>query len=182
MSGERIVFASGFEGLFSKDLRAQVTPAIDAELRKLGVVIDRPFLPGYPVEKWAEVVELLARTLHAGESREAAYWKLGRSTVSGFGETLIGKAAFAFMKLVGPVRSVERAARNYANTNNYTVVGLNRTGPTSFDFHLNEKHTLPEFDMGVVEAILEHVGAKQPVVTLVDKDAEGFTMHLEWQA
>lgn len=182
MAGERIVFASGFEGLFSKELRAHVTPACDAELRRLGVFIDKPFLPGYPVEKWAEVVEALAQHLYPNESREAAYWKLGRSTVRGFGETIIGKAAFAFMKLVGPVRSVERAARNYANTNNYTVVGLNRTGPTSFDFHLNEQHTIPEFDMGVVEAILEYVGAKSPVVTLVSKDSEGFTMHLEWQA
>ena len=78
------------------------------------------------------------------------------------------------------MRSVERAARTYASTNNYTKVTLNRVGPTSFDFHLNEKHTLPEYDMGVVEGVLEHVGAKTPVVTLSSQDPEGFTLRLEW--
>ncbi|MFZ5445998.1 MAG: DUF2378 family protein [Myxococcota bacterium] len=181
MAGERIVFGQGFEGLFSREVRALLTPACKDELDRLGVHLDRPFLPGYSVELWAQTVELVARHIYPDETREAAYWKLGRSTVHGFGETLIGKAAFAFMKLTGPVRSVERAARNYANTNNYTVVKLSRTGPTSFDFHLNEQHTIPEFDMGVVEAILEYVGAKHVAVTLVSKDTEGFTMHLEWQ-
>ncbi len=179
---QRVVFSSGFESLFSRDLRAHVTPVIGAELKALGVNLEKPFQAGYPIETWAAAVELLAKHLYPEDGKPAAYWKLGRSTIAGFAETLIGRAAFGFLRLVGPVRSVERAARTYANTNNYTKVALNRVGPTSFDFYLNEKHTLPEYDIGVVEAVLEHVGAKSPRVTLVSQDAEGFTMRLEWTA
>ncbi len=177
---QRVVFASGFESLFSRDLRAQVTPELDRELKACGVFLDKPFQAAYSIETWAAAVEATAKHLFPGEARPVAYWKLGRSTIEGFAETLIGRASFGFLRLVGPVRSVERAARTYASTNNYTKVTLNRVGPTSFDFHLNEKHTLPEYDMGVVEGVLEHVGAKTPVVTLSSQDPEGFTLRLEW--
>ena len=70
------------------------------------------------------------------------------------------------------VISVERAAR--ASANNYTKVGLKRPGPTSFEFTLNEKHTLPEYDMGV----LENLGARRPQVTLLER----LTLKLEWTA
>jgi uncharacterized protein (TIGR02265 family) len=180
MSEQRVVFSSGFESLFSRELRALITPSLDAALKQLGVHLDKPFLPAYPIETWTAVVELLARELYPQDSPQSAQWKLGRSTIEGFTHTIIGKAAFGFLRLIGPVRSVERAARSYANTNNYTKVELKRIGDTAFEFKLNEKHTLPEYDMGVVEAVLEHVGAKMPQVTLLAKDAESFTLKVEW--
>lgn len=178
---EQVVFASSFEGLFSKDLRALVTPTLDAELRKRGLALDKPFQPAYPVAKWAEVLEVLARHLHAADAREAAYWKLGRATVHGYSQTLLGRAAVAMMKLIGPVRTLERATRSFANTNNYTVATLTRVGPTEFDLHLNATATPPQFDMGVVEAILEQVGVQELQVSLVGQDPAGFTMHLTWK-
>jgi uncharacterized protein (TIGR02265 family) len=178
----RVIFGNSFDSLFSRELRAHITPTLDAEFKKHGVNLSKPFQPAYAVEVWAEVIELLSKHLYPKDSREAAQWKLGRNTIDGFVHTLIGKAAFGFMRLVGPVRSVERAARTYANANNYTRVELKRIGPTSFEFTLNEKHTLPEYDMGVLEAVLEHVGARQPHVTLIKRDAEGFTLKLEWAA
>jgi uncharacterized protein (TIGR02265 family) len=182
MSETRVVFSQGLEALFSREIRALLTPELVAELKDAGVDLNKPFLPAYPIETWAAIVDLLARRLYPKDSIEAAYWKLGRSTTIGFGETFIGKAAFGFLKLVGPVRAVERAARSYANTNNYTKVELKRLGDTSFQFWMNEKHTLPEYDMGVVEAMLEYVGAKSPQITLIARDQESFTMKLDWQA
>lgn len=178
----RVIFGTSFDSLFSSDLRAHITPTLDAEFKKLGVNLSKPFQPAYAIEVWVEIIELLCKHLYPKDSRETAQWKLGRSTIEGFVHTLIGKAAFAFMRLVGPVRSVERAARTYANTNNYTKIDLKRIAPTAFEFTLNEKHTLPEYDMGILEAVLEHVGAKQPHVTLLKRDAESFTLKLEWTA
>jgi uncharacterized protein (TIGR02265 family) len=177
----RVIFASAFESLFSQEVRPLITPALDAEFKKRGVNLDKSFQPAYPIEVWVELIDLLCTTLYPQDSKEAAQWKLGRSTIEGFSHTLVGKAAFAFMRLVGPVRSVERAARSYASTNNYTKIDLQRVGPTCFEFKLNEKHTLPEYDMGILEAVLERVGAKQPQVTMLKKDAESFTLKLEWQ-
>lgn len=177
----RVVFASGFDGLFSKDLRARVTPALDAQLKALGVNLEKPFNPGYTIETWAAVIDACAQHIYPELSRPDAFWQLGRDTVDGFAHTLIGKALFAMMKLIGPARSLERSTRSYASTNNYTKVALNRTGPTTYDFSLNEKHTLPQYDMGVVEALLQMCGAKNVAITLAKHDAEGFTMHVQWE-
>lgn len=176
----RVVFGSGFDSLFSKDFRTKVTPALDAELKALGVRLDKPFQAGYPVEVWNSVLELTAKHLYASDSMPEAFFKLGRTTIVGFCETLAGRALFPLLRLIGPVRAVERAARNYAATNNYTQVTLTRVGPTCFDFHLNEKHSLPQFDMGVLHEALVQLHVASPGVTLKDHDSEGFTMRLEW--
>ncbi|MBL8916114.1 MAG: DUF2378 family protein [Archangium sp.] len=177
----RVVFASGFEGLFSKDFRKRLTPALIAELKALGVNIEKPFNPAYTVETWASVINACSRHIYPELSLPDASWKLGRDTVDGFAHTMIGKALFTMMKLIGPARSLERSMRSYASTNNYTKVTLQRTGPTSYDFGLNEKHTLPQYDMGVVEWLLQMCGAKNVSVTLTTHDAEGFMAQLTWE-
>ena len=179
---QRVVFGSGFESLFSKEIRGKVTPALDQELQALGVRLEKPFQAGYPIELWAAAVAAVARHLYPEDSTPAAYLKLGRSTIIGFCETLVGRALFPLLRLIGPVRALDRAARNYAATNNYTKVVLTRVGPTCFDFYLNEKHTLPEYDMGVLEEALIQLHVSAPKVTLRSQDAEGFTMRLEWNA
>ena len=178
----RVVFGSGFDALFSKDFRNRVTPQLEQELATQGVRLDRPFNPAYPVEVWASVLSLSAKHLYAHDSLPEAYRKMGRSTVVGFGETFIGKALFPLLRLIGPVRALDRAARSYASTNNYTKVVLTQITPSCFDFYLNEKHTLPEYDMGVVEEMLTHLHVPSPRVTLKTQDTEGFTMRLEWTA
>ncbi len=181
MAGEtRVVFNSGFDSLFAKDLRAKVTPVMAEELKAAGVRLDKPFLPAYPIETWAASLAICAKHLYPEESTPEAYRKLGRSTIVGFCDTLAGKALFPLLRLIGPVRALDRAARNYAATNNYTKVTLTRVGPTTFDFYLNEKHTLPQYDMGVLEEALTQLHVKAPQVTLRTQDPEGFTMRLEW--
>lgn len=177
---QRVVFGSGFESLFSKEIRAKVTPALEQDLQGLGVRLDKPFQAGYPIEIWAAAVAAVARHLYPEDSTPAAYLRLGRSTIVGFCETLAGRALFPLLRLIGPVRALDRAARNYAATNNYTKVTLTRIGPTAFDFYLNEKHTLPEYDMGVLEEALRQLHVADPKVTLRSQDPEGFTMRLEW--
>ncbi len=176
----RVVFGSGFEALFSADFRARVTPELDAALRGIGVRLDKPFNPGYPIETWAQTLTLMSKHLYSELSLAEASRQLGRATVDGFEHTFLGKASFPLMRLIGVARSIERAARSYASTNNYTKVVLTRLSQTSFDFYLNEKHTLPQYDMGVVERMLELLKAKEPTVVLQSQDAEGFVMRLAW--
>jgi uncharacterized protein (TIGR02265 family) len=177
---QRVVFGSGFDSLFSKEIRAKVTPALDQELRSIGIRLDKPFHVGFPIEIWAAAVAAVAKHVYPQDSTPEAYLKLGRSTIHGFCETLAGRALFPLLRLIGPVRALDRAARNYAATNNYTKVTLTRIGPTAFDFYLNEKHTLPEYDMGVLEEALRQLHVVDPKVTLRTQDAEGFTMRLDW--
>ena len=178
----RVVFSSGFEALFSKDIRSKVTPAFDAELRAAGLRLDKPFQSAYPVEVWCAAVNVAAKHLYPDDSLPEANRKLGRSTIVGFCETLIGRALFPLLRLIGPVRALDRAARNYASANNFTKVVLTRVGPTCFDFYLNEVDMLPQYDMGVLEEALTQLHVASPRVTLMSQDTKGFTMRLEWNA
>ena len=178
----RVVFASGFDSLVSKEIRSKLTPACTAELTAAGLRLDKPFQAAYPIEVWAAAVASLSKHVYPEDSAPEACQKLGRSTIVGFCETLIGRALFPLLRLIGPVRALDRAARNYAATNNYTKVVLTRVGPSCFDFYLNEKHTLPAFDIGVLQEALHQLHVKSPSVRLVSQDSEGFTMRLEWAA
>ena len=181
MESEALVFASSFEGLFHAELRKRITPALALALRNEGVVLDKPFLPAYPVAVWARALALCVEHLFPEDAPELAYRKLGRSTIEGYGQTLIGRAAMALMKVLGPARSLERATRTFASANNYTRVRLDRLGQTAFDLHINATKTPPEFDLGVVETVLLSVGAQDLSVTLQSQDATGFTMRLTWR-
>lgn len=178
----RVMFATAFESLFSKKIRSQLTPAVTEHLRGLGVDLGRPFQAGYPVETFAAALYAVSDALYPARPRPEALYELGHAFAEGFAETLLGKAAFGLMKLMGPVRSLERAVRTYSTANNYTQVQLTRLGPTAFDFHLNEQHILPQYDMGIITGVLERVGAPGVHVTLQSADAEGFTLHIEWPA
>lgn len=181
-SAPRVVFSAAFEGLFSKDVRSRIAPEFKPQLLKLGINLDKPFNPAYPVEVWANAVAATSRHLYPTATAEEAQRLIGRDTIAGFGETMVGKAMFAMLRLIGITRTLERSARSYAASSNYTQVTLTKTGPTSYDFQLNEMHTLPQFDMGIVEGMLTYLGAKQLNVTLKSKNVDGFTLHLEWSS
>ncbi len=176
----RLVFSQGFESLFHPEFCKGVTPAMKEEFKAIGLDIDRKLLPGYPVETWAKTLEICAKHLYPSLPYEDAALELGRGAIDGFMHTIGGKAAFFAMRLIGVARSIERAARTYAVTSNYQQVKLTRLSATSFDFYLNENVAPPEFDMGIVGRTLEELGAKNSTVTLVSRDAEGFTMRLTW--
>ncbi|MBL8910165.1 MAG: DUF2378 family protein [Archangium sp.] len=181
MSSEpRVVFAAGFDSLFSKEVRARVTPALEAELLALGVNLKKPFNPAYPVEAWAGSVKACAKHLFPDAKGNEGFFELGRLTMRGFRETLIGAAIFGVMRLIGPARTLERSARTYASASNYTQVSLKRLSESSYEMGLNEAHTPPEYDMGVIDQAIELLGVK-PSVKLLNASSEGFLMLVSWE-
>ncbi|MFO0601432.1 MAG: DUF2378 family protein [Myxococcaceae bacterium] len=176
----RVVFGAAFDSLFSKEVRARLTPALRDELKKLNIDLERRFNPGYPVETWAATVGACAKHLFPDARGNESWFELGRLTMRGFGETVLGRAAFGLMKLIGPARTLERSARTYASVSNYTVVTLKRLDQTVYTMHLTELHTPPEYDMGVVDQALELLGVL-PEVKLEATDPTGFTLRVSWQ-
>lgn len=180
MSEPRVVFSAGFDSLFSKEVRARVTPALEAELLALGVNLKKPFQAGYPVEVWAGTVKACAKHLFPEARGNHGFFELGRLTMRGFRETLIGAAIFGVMRLIGPARTLERSARTYASASNYTKVTLNRLSDNAYEMGLNEAHTPPEYDMGVIDQALELLGVR-PSVKLISANPDGFLMHVSWE-
>ncbi len=182
MSETRVVYHSAYESLFTPALRGRITSSIEDELRAAGVDLKKKFDPVYPLPVWLETLRILARSFHPTLTFEAACVLLGRDTIDGFTGTLVGRASFAALRVIGVRRAVERAARTYAVTNNYTRVTLTPVGPTSYDFHMNEFDVPAEFDVGVLGRCLELLGASAPQVTVTARDETGFTLRLSWAA
>src|SRR5512141_2849611 len=109
--GERVVFGETFAGLYRKGLKGRLLPSLKEQLRGIGIDVDRPFLAGYPLEVWNRGIALVASSLYPGLSFEEATWQLGEDFIFGFAQTAVGRAVFAFLKLIGPMKSLERMQR-----------------------------------------------------------------------
>src|SRR4051794_26244070 len=105
---ERLVFSPSVEALLMRGVGNQMTPGLKAQLRNVGIDLDRPLLPAYPSDTWQTAVGVIAKTLHPHLSMGQAQWKLGESTVYGFEQTVLGKAMVALSKLIGPRRALLR--------------------------------------------------------------------------
>ena len=116
---EPLVFTPSIESLFVHGLRLSL-PARES-LRALGLDLDRPLLPAYPLATWERAVQVAARDAFPQLDVDAAHLQLGRRMLAGYDATLIGKAIGIAARLAGPRRTLERMAHNTGTANNYVL-------------------------------------------------------------
>jgi uncharacterized protein (TIGR02265 family) len=179
VSTEKLIFAQTFEGLF-RSVQARLTPVLQQGLKERGVDPTRTLLPAYSHEVFAEVMLYLAATLHPGVPEDEAVKLLGRGFMEGFGETMIGRAMLAAMRLIGPRRTLERVSRQFRTGNNYTETKLTAVGEREYELWVNEVR-LPGWYMGIVGRGLELAGATQVQVVLTGREGRSGTFRVTWQ-
>jgi uncharacterized protein (TIGR02265 family) len=177
-----LIFSHSLQGLMSRAFPGGVPPELKAKLRTVGVDLDRPLLPAYPRETWARCIELAAPLAFPRESRELAWRKLGERMIDGYQETMIGRAMFATLRLLGPRRMLQRSQKSFRSGNNYTEVRLTDVAPTVVDVWINEtEDVLRHFTVGLVLAGMRAGGALEPQADIHQVDARGFTVRAAWQ-
>ncbi len=180
--GERLVFQNTVEGLFARGLAGRVTPTLKEQLRQVGLDLDRPLLPAYPVETWSRCVALTARVLHPGEPEPEALGRVGERMVDGYLETTMGRAMFGVLRLLGPQRTLGRMQKNLRSANNYTEVRLTEVSPREADLWMNEPGPLRYFMKGVLLAGLRGAGTPDVRVELRHFDDASVTYRVSWSA
>lgn len=112
----RLVHAHTVEGLFWRALGGKIPAALKAELRSLGLDLD-----GKPrdIEQgaWVNILAATVRHLYPRLSPDEGYYRLGETIVQGYETTIMGKALFAMMRMLGPHRVIKRASSNLRNAN-----------------------------------------------------------------
>ena len=182
MSDTPLIFSHTLESLMSRAFPKGVPAELKVKLRALGVDLDKPLLPAYPRDTWARCIELSAPFSFPLERREVAWRKLGERMVDGYQDTMIGRAMFSTLRLLGPRRMLQRAQKNFRSGNNYTDVRLTEVGPTVLDVWFNEvDEVLRHFTVGLVTAGMRAGGALEPRVELVHADTEGITLRASWK-
>ncbi|MCI0573150.1 MAG: DUF2378 family protein [Myxococcaceae bacterium] len=177
-----LVFQQTVEGLFHVGLRGRVTPELEARLRNAGLDLSRPLAPAYPRSAWNHFIRLTAETLWPDSPPELAYHALGRQLLTGYAETLVGKALATIQRLVGPKRTLERMTHNFRSGANYNLTRVTHVGPGEALFWMNEPHLHPSYVAGILDAALCLAGAEHVDIRVLARDTEGCTYRIHWGA
>ncbi|MEW5741272.1 MAG: DUF2378 family protein [Myxococcota bacterium] len=157
---EQLVYDMGVEALF-RGLGERVTPELKADVRALGIDLDKKLLPGYPKDVWVRVVDAVARALSRDDDLPTARRALGHAITNGFADTTLGKLMAPGIRLMGVRRMLARLPRTLTMSNNFLKVSVAEIGPASMRVEMNEAVPSPEFLCGVIEAMAGYAGAKQ---------------------
>jgi uncharacterized protein (TIGR02265 family) len=175
----RIVYAHTVEGLLFRALKGRVPPQLRSSLKELGVDLDdKP--KDLPHEVWVKVLAAGVRTLHPNLPPDEGYFRLGRTLIDGYEQTLMGKALIGMMKLLGPLRTVRRVMVNLRNGNSYSEATAKELGPTHHEIWINECNGNPGYIRGVLFAAIEKSGAKNLKIVTKGVDGPGATFDVTW--
>jgi uncharacterized protein (TIGR02265 family) len=179
---QRLVYVQVVEGLLQHGLQGKVSPRLKQRLRQVGVDLDRPLLPAYPVPLWTHCLSVIVEETYPDVPREEAFRRLAETHVQGYGRTVIGRAVYGVMRLLGPRRLVQRLPQTLHATDNYTEAELVERGPTTYEMKMNSALDQPGYVESLFESMLRVGGAESPKVTRihVDPQAPSSTYQITW--
>jgi uncharacterized protein (TIGR02265 family) len=177
MAEPRVAFASLFESL-ERILAPVRDDTVDARLKELGIDFNR-LLPAYPVETWYAGIELAMSRFEPSWTNEQRQNHFGVRLVETYGETLVGRAMYAMMRLIGPERSIVRATRSFRTAVNFLETSYVRHGPRDFELTMNEV-VLPHRYPGFFAAALGVAGANNVRCQLTRLTGTHATYRSQW--
>ena len=175
------MYTSVLEGLFIRGLhqRGRLSPELIARLKGEGLDVTAPLLPAYPVVVWARCIEVTASALFPEVDKGEAIRRVGEISLDGYAETLLGKALFGLLKVLGTRRSMLRMARNMSGGSNYLDTTVVELGPTDFRTVVNDVAGIPSFYQGVFRRAAELVGT-QVQVDMEPSTAPACSYRVHW--
>lgn len=170
MDERPVVFSQTFEGLFLQGLKGRVTPALKDRLRELGLELDRPLAPAYPVEVWNGALAAAAAEVFPALSSLDAHEALGVAFLTGYAHTLMGRAMMALLRVLGPKRALERMERNFRSGNNYVKTRFVDHGGEDVEVLFDVMYEVPTFMKGVILHGARELGARDVRIDVSDTD------------
>lgn len=178
---QRLMFTHTVEALFRRAFPGGVPARCRERLRQVGLDLDRPLLPAYPVQVWTAALEVTVAELFPALTREEAYRELGRLMVTGYAQTAIGRAMFSLSALLGPRQTLRRINRQLRSANNFNETHLTELGPGHCLLYIKQAVTVPTYYQGVLEAGLGVIGTRDVQVVPGAWDGEGIAYTVRWR-
>ena len=175
---EKLVFNQTFEA-FIRALGSALTEDSKAGFKAIGFDVDARLMPAYPFETWLKTMELGARLLSPNASREQQFYTLGYRIVGSYGETLLGRALVAMMRIIGPRRSLGRMTRNLRTANNFTEVTAEDQPHGGMRVSCSPVVS-PEFFRGMFTAAVEASGGSQVEVEVISFEDSRASYSVRW--
>lgn len=178
---EEVIFAGAVEGLFLKGLGSRVTPELREELKSVGLDLSRELLPAYPRKVWNAAIPLAAQHVWPQLDVADGHYRLGRTIIDGFKETLLGRALAGMARVLGPLRTLGRMRQNLRTGGNYNEITLTPQTVNEVLFWINEPFIHPGYVQGLLHGSLEISGGRNGTVAVVSRDQTGTTYHVKWE-
>ena len=176
---EQVVFEQGVEGLV-RTIGPRMTPQLKARLAGVGLKVDAPLLPAYPLDTWMKCLFVAAEELWPGVPPDQALFQLGEEFIDGYRQTFLGRAMLGLIRVIGPRRTLQRATRNFRTGNNYTESKVTELGPKSLDLWMNEVGPYPTFTQGIVTAAVRASGVAVKL-EIKEYDGHACTYRCSWE-
>jgi uncharacterized protein (TIGR02265 family) len=174
-----LVYGPIVDSLFNGVLGDRVTPQLRERLRQAGLNLSRPVLPAYQLHQFEAFLEVTAHELYSDVPFDDALFSLGEAQVDAFARTLVGRAAFSFMRMVGVRRSLEQITCSWRNANNFVRTRVHEPSPGTLEVWVNEVGRQPQVIHGTLSRTLHLISSQSYQVTMQHYDGHSCTYLLE---
>lgn len=178
MPQTKLAFPTAIEGVI-EGLGPLVTERTRQKLLAVGLDLKR-IPPAIPAERMPVYFETIAEDIWPVESREERLRLLGLHFMRGWQHTLLGRASAAFLKLIGPHRTLPRLDRAFRTSDNYTRSTYELVNDKEVLLHVNDVDGLPTYWVGLLSGGLEFLGL-DGAVTLEAWPRPGASFRLRWK-
>ncbi len=163
---EKLVFESSIEGLFVRGFGSEVTAPLKAELKTLGLDLDRKLPPAVTRQVWYATIEALVRHLYPGRTRDEAHRDIGQKMMAGIEHTFFGRTMAPAVKMLGPRRILMRVPANMKSANNFSIGVMTQLTPTSMQLVVDDVGDAPHIFRGSLERMVAWAGGKNVEVAV----------------
>ena len=163
---EKLVFELSLESLFIRGIRDLVTWQLKAELRTLGIDLDRKLPRSVSRETWYASLNLVVKHLFPEHPREEAHRLIGQRLMFGTENTFPGRAIAPMVRKLGPRRVLKRLPRNMRASNNFANGVITELSPTSVQLDVDDIGDAPGIFVGTLERMVAWAGGSDVVVTM----------------
>lgn len=174
---EPLIFQHSVEGLI-RALGDRLDHDTSARLKQAGLDVNR-LQPAYPLQTWVALMRLASEIISPGKPLPEAMFECGRRFFDGFGDTFMGRALIAMIRVIGPARTLQRMTRNFRTGNNYTETLLREVARNEYELWCSQV-VHAEWYRGLITAALTASGAKNLSVVVGKHDETGATFQIKF--
>ena len=177
-ASERFVFPSLIEG-YQKGLGERFTDTTRQKLKAAGLDVNK-LPPAIPAHEMIPLMHIIAVEAFPDATPEDALRQLGLYAIRGWQSGLLGSAASAMIRLIGPRRALARLDRAFGTTNNFSKATTEFVGPTEALITVNDVQGMPSYWQGIFEAGLEILHLQGRVALDQERPPEA-VFRITWQ-
>ncbi|QSQ21089.1 DUF2378 family protein [Pyxidicoccus parkwayensis] len=178
----RLIYLGAVQGLFLIALRGRLSPAAREALRAEGLDLDQDLMPAYAFTSWLRWQDIILRDVWPDLPRDEAFRKLGRTVIDGLLSTMLGRVMATAARTLGPRLGLPQLDRGFRSSNNFQCTRvLVERGPNACELWINDIADRPTYYVGLLEAVLGAMGARESRITVLRHEPPGCTFLVEWR-